>query len=137
MDMDQDLGDSESTDGTRDESIVTMTDINTINPNQHRPGAYPSGRKVPDNSGEMKSTSTRMFTEDRMMESTITGIQQFGMLVGVALMVIFLFLLNVCLEMTFDKIVDSFSERYKPTKKADEEIANDPASLVGTFKRYK
>jgi len=61
---------------------------------------------------------------------------QFGVLVGVALMVGILFLISVWADMLYSSICDKFTEKFAKVQPVDIED-QDPATLVGTFKRYK
>jgi len=67
------------------------------------------------------------------IEQSTRALQQLALVIGVAFMVAFLFLVMVGLE----KAWDNMQEKYKKSfgKETDEDV--DPASLVGTFKRYK
>lgn len=56
--------------------------------------------------------------------------------VAVALLVGILFMINVGIEVLVDKAKDALTERFGRKRSPNiEEL--DPASLVGTFKRYK
>ena len=56
--------------------------------------------------------------------------------VAVALMVGILFMLNIGAELCFDAIVEKVCDMFG--SKGEPDIENqDPAALVGTFKRYK
>ena len=54
--------------------------------------------------------------------------------IGVALMVGILFFLMIAVEQTFEWLGTQISKLFGGTKSADPE---DPAALVGSFKRYK
>ena len=56
--------------------------------------------------------------------------------VGVALLVGMLFMINVGVELMCISISEKFSEKFNRQKTPDIEDL-DPASLVGSFKRYK
>ena len=56
--------------------------------------------------------------------------------VGVALMVGILFVLNVWADMLYSSLSEKFTEKFSVHKPVDIED-QDPATLVGTFKRYK
>lgn len=71
-----------------------------------------------------------------MGEQTIQAALQFGVLVAVALMVGILFMLNVGVELFFDALKEKLSDIFGAKKTLDIED-QDPAALVGTFKRYK
>lgn len=71
-----------------------------------------------------------------MAEQTVQAALQFGVLVAVALMVGILFMLNVGVELFVDAIKEKLSDLFGAKRVPDIED-QDPASLVGTFKRYK
>lgn len=71
-----------------------------------------------------------------MAEQTIQAALQFGVLVAVALMVGILFMLNVGVELFVDAVKEKLSDIFGAKKTLDIED-QDPAALVGTFKRYK
>lgn len=58
----------------------------------------------------------------------------FNFKVGVALLVGILFMLNIGLELLFDAICEKCEDMFGSKKVAKVE---NPAALVGTFKRYK
>ncbi len=66
---------------------------------------------------------------------TLLALQELGIVIGVAIMVGFIFLLMVFMEKLFNGVVSKYHKRFgsRQTEIADE----DPAKLVGTFKRYK
>jgi len=53
---------------------------------------------------------------------------------GVTFMVAFIFLFIVSTEKLIAAVVSRYNRRFSPR---DEDAEADPASLVGTFKRYK
>lgn len=52
------------------------------------------------------------------------------------MLVAFLFFMNIVVEVAFGRVIDKWSEMFSNNKVADIED-QDPAALVGTFKRYK
>ena len=72
------------------------------------------------------------FVSWRMM--TLTARCQFK--VSVFLLFALLFFVNVAVELIIDSMTNMFSEMLGRSKELDIED-QDPASLVGTFKRYK
>jgi len=90
-------------------------------------------KKPPRNSDSLKPATT---TEQTIAEQSVQAALQFGVLVGVALMVGILFMVNIGVEMCFDAICERVSEAFGKQKIPDIED-QDPAGLVGTFKRYK
>jgi hypothetical protein len=69
-------------------------------------------------------------------EQSILAMQQFAVLVGVALMVGILFMLNIGLDLLIDWISEAMTNLFCKKKIADD-VEKAPAALVGTFKRYK
>ncbi len=66
---------------------------------------------------------------------TLLALQELGIMMGVAFMMAFMFMLIVYAE----KLIDFLSLGYRRyfSKKEEEDEEADPAALVGTFKRYK
>jgi len=69
-----------------------------------------------------------------LLEETQNALQQFSIVVGVCLMVGILFFLMIAVEQTYDWILGKMKKVVGTKKTEDPE---DPASLVGSFKRYK
>lgn len=69
-----------------------------------------------------------------LLEASALALQQFSIVVGVALMVGMLFFLMIAVEVSIDWVLSKLSE--KCCKKSRDDI-EDPAALVGSFKRYK
>lgn len=69
-----------------------------------------------------------------LMAETQNALQQFSIVVGVCLMVGILFFLLIAIETTYDWIITKLKNMVGTKKTSDPE---DPASLVGSFKRYK
>lgn len=69
-----------------------------------------------------------------LLQGTSLAIQQFSIIIGVALLVGILFFLMIGIELTMDWALTKLSEKCCKKKHNDEE---DPAALVGSFKRYK
>jgi len=69
-------------------------------------------------------------------EQSILAMQQFAVLVGVALMVGILFMLNIGLDLLIDWVSEAMTNLFCKKKIADD-VEKAPAALVGTFKRYK
>jgi len=69
-----------------------------------------------------------------LLQGTNLAIQQFSIIVGVALLVGILFFAMIAIELTMDWFLTKLSEKCCKKKHSDEE---DPAALVGSFKRYK
>ena len=65
---------------------------------------------------------------------TLLAIQEFGIVLAVACMVGCIFFLMISIEKLFDNMVELYQKRFGDYKEEDIE---DPAALVGTFKRYK
>lgn len=71
-----------------------------------------------------------------MGDQTMQAALQMGVLVSVFLLFALLFFVNVAIELVIDQITNMLSELLGRSKEIDIED-QDPASLVGTFKRYK
>lgn len=69
-----------------------------------------------------------------LLEDTVMALQQFSIVIGVALMVGLLFFLMIAIETTFDWLGNQWTKCFGNKKVKDPE---DPAALVGSFKRYK
>ena len=66
---------------------------------------------------------------------TMLAFQELGILIGVAFMVAFLFMMMIMLEKVCDSVNNIYHKKFHPEEEDPE--AADPAALVGTFKRYK
>lgn len=75
----------------------------------------------------------RNFIEKSLLEETSLALQQLGVIVGVAFMVGFLFMVMIGIEILWEKV----QEKYQEATGKNQEPEKDPASLVGTFSRYK
>ena len=69
----------------------------------------------------------------KLASQSIVAVQEFGMVIGVAILVCVLFMLMIYMEKLWTSAVEKLSDLCGK-KREDEE---DPAALVGTFKRYK
>jgi len=69
-----------------------------------------------------------------LQRQSILALQEFGIVIGVALLVGVIFMLMIYLEKFWNSVSDFYHKRFGDYKEDDEE---DPAALVGTFKRYK
>jgi hypothetical protein len=69
----------------------------------------------------------------KLASQSIVAIQELGMVIGVAFLVGILFMLMIYLEKLWTSVIDRLSGMCGRTKKDEE----NPADLVGTFKRYK
>jgi len=67
------------------------------------------------------------------IQQTSLALQQLGIVIGVAFMVAFLFMVMIGLEKLWDKMEESY-RNFRGKGPAPEV---DPAALVGTFSRYK
>lgn len=65
---------------------------------------------------------------------TILALQELGIVVAVALMVVLIFMLMIFAEKVWLGISDIYQKKFGS---GTDEDAEDPAALVGTFKRYK
>lgn len=67
------------------------------------------------------------------LEETTLALQQLGLIIGVAFMVAFLFMVMIGVEKMWEKV----GEKYQEITGKNQPEEKDPASLVGTFSRYK
>ena len=65
---------------------------------------------------------------------TFMALKELGLVIAVALMVGIIFMLMIYLEKSWNYLSESYNKRFGEEKEDDVE---DPAALVGTFKRYK
>lgn len=79
--------------------------------------------------------SDKMMMELSLGQQTVLAIQQLSVIVGVALMVGGMFLLLIGLELGLEWLEGKCSSVMGKQKVREE--PEDPASLVGSFKRYK
>ena len=65
---------------------------------------------------------------------TLLALQELGIVVAVAFMVGGIFMLMIFVEKICDQVMTAYQKKFGVYKEDDVE---DPAALVGTFKRYK
>ena len=65
---------------------------------------------------------------------TLLALQELGIVIGVAFMVGGIFMLMIYFEKMWDQVMTACQKKIGTYKEEDVE---DPAALVGTFKRYK
>ena len=65
---------------------------------------------------------------------TILALQQLGLVISVVLMVATIFMVMIFLEKSWKMLIEYYNKRFG---EEDVDDAEDPAALVGTFKRYK
>jgi len=132
-DFQDDAGaDTSGNDATND---MMDQDPNVVNPQKNQN----SGFNIPDTRSR-KNKGGKDKKEDETTKSiahqTVQAALQFGVLVGVALMVGILFMINVWADMLYTSIVERFQQKFSKNPPVDIEN-QDPATLVGSFKRYK
>uniref|UniRef100_A0A0K2TN58 Uncharacterized protein n=1 Tax=Lepeophtheirus salmonis TaxID=72036 RepID=A0A0K2TN58_LEPSM len=66
---------------------------------------------------------------------TLFALQELGIVIGVAFMVGLIFLLMISVEKVCDEVTMQYNRYFGAGEKNDD--AENPADLVGTFKRYK
>jgi len=136
------MSDSDSS-STRDMDM----DLDNNDPNLHNPQrgqgygpGYGSSRT------DLKSTSPPPVTKTTLKaasspkslgEQTIRALLQFGIVVGVCLMVGLGFMTMVWVEILCDKFVDEYRRLIKKPKPLPDIERLHPAELVGKFSRYK
>jgi len=85
---------------------------------------------------DKKKAAEEAYKNRSMGEQTMQAALQMGVLVSVFLLFAFLFFVQVGVDLFTDSIANLIIEILGRTKELDIED-QDPASLVGTFKRYK
>ena len=65
---------------------------------------------------------------------TLLALQELGIVIAVAFMVGGIFMLMIFVEKIWDSVMTAYQKKFGGYKEDDVE---DPAALVGTFKRYK
>lgn len=115
----EDMGD----DGSTNEDMSDVLDPTMLMGEQR--GGQP-GMKFGQGTGGGTSLAT-------LKVQTLLALQELGVVVGVAFMVIGIFMLMIFMEKMGQSVMTRYHERFG---KPDEDV-EDPASLVGTFKRYK
>merc|ERR1712154_453824 len=68
-----------------------------------------------------------------LVEESVSALQQLGFIIGVCFLVVFLFMAMVGVEMAWEKAMDKCNSYRGKNNSSD----THPASLVGTFSRYK
>jgi len=87
----------------------------------------------PGSDGPKVTGKAVVIPEYTYIEQTTRALQQLALVIGVAFMVAFLFMVMIGME----KIWDKLEEKYKVAFGKHTQEEEDPAALVGTFKRYK
>lgn len=75
------------------------------------------------------------FSNATLLEETTLAIQQFSIVIGVALMCALLFFLMIAVDRFLDWLNEKWNTHFGGDKVDDD--PEDPAALVGSFKRYK
>jgi len=137
-DFQDDAGaDTSGNDATND---MMDQDPNVVNPQKNQNSGFNIPDTIMDNQGSRKNKGGKDKKEDETTKSiahqTVQAALQFGVLVGVALMVGILFMINVWADMLYTSIVERFQQKFSKNPPVDIEN-QDPATLVGSFKRYK
>ncbi|XP_059099142.1 uncharacterized protein LOC131893188 [Tigriopus californicus] len=117
-----------------------LGDPNLVNP-QNRQGY---GKNVPTqvlkkeqtNRPTSPNATAKQLPVPTIGEQTLQAAFQLGVLVAVSLLVGIIFFVNVGIEMAFEALCNKMEEIFGRHKMSDIE-EQDPAALVGTFKRYK
>merc|ERR1719153_90710 len=76
-------------------------------------------------------------TRPTLAEQSTRALIEFGIIVGVAIMVGSMFMAMVGAELLYDHLCDKVREIFKQQKPAPDIERLHPAELVGTFSRYK
>jgi len=139
-----DFQDDAGADTTGNDATNDMLDHdpNTLNPQKNQMSGNNVPATITDNyqgsSGKGPNSASKKDDNKpkTIGEQTMQAALQFGVLVGVALMVGILFMLNVGADLLYTAICDKYTSAFSKHKPVDIED-QDPASLVGSFKRYK
>jgi len=83
--------------------------------------------------GDKDPSSVEKVEPKSFLEETTLALQQLGLIIGVAFMVFMGFLVMVGVEKAWDKL----GEKYQQVTGKKQPEEKNPASLVGTFSRYK
>jgi len=82
-----------------------------------------------DGEGDGKGAQTRS-----LQYQSLLALKELGLVIAVALMVGIIFMLMIWLEKGWNNLSELYNKKFGEEKEDDVE---DPAALVGTFKRYK
>lgn len=131
-----DFSDDAGADTTGADATSDMMDRDPgiVNPERNQN----SGLDIPSTNSKGKGgkNKDKPMEQKSIRQITIDAAMQFGVLVGVALMVGLLFFFMVWADMLYTSLSDKFTAKFAVHKPVDIED-QDPATLVGTFKRYK
>ena len=82
-----------------------------------------------------EAQTTKVYEQKPSLQfQTILAVQQLGLVISVILMVTTIFMVMIFLEKSWNMLVEYYNKRFG---EEDVDDAEDPAALVGTFKRYK
>jgi len=152
-----DMNDVDTVDTSSDTSSTSDQDSNLDNndPNLHNPqpdqgyGAEIDNPRSGDSEDGISDEQKRTETEQSGPQSTaptklntwsqqsLNALLEFGIIVGVAIMVGGMFMAMVGAEILYDKLVEKYREVFKKPKPLSDIERLHPAALVGTFSRYK
>jgi len=147
-----DLNDVNSADSSSDTSSTGDMESNLDNndPNLHNPQPrqgygvedgnprWKIDQVNPNPSDKEKTETTASPTmKPSLSQQSLHALLQFGIIVGVAIMVGGMFMAMVGAEMLYNKICDKYRDIFHKPKPLPDIERLHPAELVGTFSRYK
>jgi len=97
----------------------SLMEVDTLGEGMMTPGGLPFG-----NQKKMANLKVQ----------TLLALQELGIVIAVAFMVGGIFMLMIFVEKIWDQAMTAYQKKFGTYKEDDVE---DPAALVGTFKRYK
>jgi len=120
--MDMDTGDDGGGGGDMaDVMDPSLMDIDTAGGGLMGPGGLPLG-------GQKKLANLKV--------QTLLALQELGIVIAVAFMVGGIFMLMIFVEKIWDQVMTAYQKKFGGYKENEYDV-EDPAALVGTFKRYK
>ena len=99
----------------------SLMDIDTAGEGLMGPGGLPLG-------GQKKLANLKV--------QTLLALQELGIVIAVAFMVGAIFMLMIFVEKIWDQVMTAYQKKFGGYKENEYDV-EDPAALVGTFKRYK
>ena len=99
----------------------SLMDIDTAGGGLMGPGGLPLG-------GQKKLANLKV--------QTLLALQELGIVIAVAFMVGGIFMLMIFVEKIWDQVMTAYQKKFGGYKENEYDV-EDPAALVGTFKRYK
>jgi len=111
-------------------------DVNRKDQEEEKPQDEQKENTGEDTSGQAQSTE-KPRVKLTLGQQSLNALLEFGIIVGVAIMVGGMFMAMVGAEILYDKLVEKYREVFKKPKPLSDIERLHPAALVGTFSRYK